>query len=75
MWRAQTAQVSRFRALRAALAEALAAGQLVTDEAQAMERAGACPLLVEGSVENIKVTAASDLRLAARYLGDRGEES
>jgi 2-C-methyl-D-erythritol 4-phosphate cytidylyltransferase len=54
--------------LRAALAQALDA----TDEAQAMERAGAEPLLVPGRSSNLKITVAEDLALAAFYLA-RGE--
>ncbi len=72
LWRAQTPQMFRLGALREALAAALAAGHTVTDEAQAMERAGAAPLLVEGCAENIKVTTPADLALAELYLRARG---
>ena len=39
----------------------------VTDEAMAMERVGARPLLVEGSETNLKVTTPADLAYY-RYL-------
>ncbi|MFY8134025.1 MAG: 2-C-methyl-D-erythritol 4-phosphate cytidylyltransferase, partial [Aquimonas sp.] len=43
----------------------------VTDEAMAMERAGAQPLLVEGADDNLKITTPSDLALA-EFLLSRG---
>ena len=51
-------------ALEAAEAEGIA----ITDEAMAMERTGLRPLLVEGAEDNIKVTTAADLALAAYLL-------
>ena len=54
--------------LRAALREALAAGRLVTDEAQAIELAGYTPVMVEGHSDNLKITRPEDLPLAAWYL-------
>ena len=52
----------------AALGSAIENGCMVTDEAQAMERAGARPLLVEGSPDNIKITRPEDLALARALL-------
>ena len=52
-WQAQTPQMFRICALRAALA---AAGPDVTDEAGAMESAGHAPRLVLGALENFKLT-------------------
>ncbi|HVC01568.1 MAG TPA: 2-C-methyl-D-erythritol 4-phosphate cytidylyltransferase [Steroidobacteraceae bacterium] len=69
LWRALTPQVFPYAPLRAALAAAAAAGVTVTDEAQAMERAGHGHVLVAGSPCNIKVTRAQDLASAARILG------
>lgn len=43
-------------------------GDLVTDEASAMELAGYAPKLVEGQTDNIKITRPDDLALAAFYL-------
>ncbi len=68
LWRALTPQVFPFARLRAALADAAAAGVAVTDEAQAMERTGHAPTLVAGSPFNIKDTRAADLDAAARIL-------
>jgi 2-C-methyl-D-erythritol 4-phosphate cytidylyltransferase/2-C-methyl-D-erythritol 2,4-cyclodiphosphate synthase len=68
LWRALTPQVFRLAALRTALADAAASGAAVTDEAQAMERAGHAAVLVAGSTFNIKVTRREDLDAAARIL-------
>ena len=73
LWQAQTPQMFRFRVLARALAddEALAA----TDEAQAVERLGYRPRLVQGSPANVKVTWPEDLALAAAILAaERDEE-
>jgi len=68
LWRALTPQVFGFAELTAALGAAKRSGVPVTDEAQAMERLGFRPLLVQGSPFNIKVTGAEDLALAAGIL-------
>ena len=68
LWRALTPQIFRRGELTRALEAAEAAGVAVTDEAMAMERTGARPLLVEGAEDNIKVTTAADLALAAYLL-------
>ena len=67
LWRAFTPQAFRRGALIAALERAHADGIVVTDEAMAMERVGAKPVLVEGREDNLKVTTPADLELA-RYL-------
>jgi 2-C-methyl-D-erythritol 4-phosphate cytidylyltransferase len=67
-WQAQTPQMFRLGALRAALAHA---GPGVTDEAGAIEATGAAPLLVPGSLENFKVTYPADFDLAERLLRTR----
>ena len=68
LWRALTPQVFPLGRLRAALGDAIESGCAVTDEAQAMERAGARPVLVEGSPGNIKITRPEDLALARALL-------
>ncbi|MGE0486114.1 MAG: 2-C-methyl-D-erythritol 4-phosphate cytidylyltransferase [Gammaproteobacteria bacterium] len=68
LWQAQTPQMFRFRLLREAIAAALAVGELVTDEAQAIERAGHVPRVVAGHGDNLKITQPEDLDLAARIL-------
>ncbi|MCL7714158.1 2-C-methyl-D-erythritol 4-phosphate cytidylyltransferase [Stenotrophomonas mori] len=61
LWRALTPQLFRRHQLTRALLDAAAAGVAVTDEAMAMERQGARPLLVEGDERNFKVTTPADL--------------
>ena len=68
LWHAFTPQIFPLGQLRAALGSAIANGWMVTDEAQAMECAGARPLLVEGSPGNIKITRREDLALARAWL-------
>lgn len=70
LWRALTPQAFRRAALMSAMESARGAGVVVTDEAMAMERMGAKPLLVEGREDNLKVTTPADLALA-RYLLSR----
>lgn len=67
-WLAQTPQMFRLGALRAALQ---AAGDAVTDESSAMEARGRQPLLVEGSAQNFKVTYPQDFALAQAVLASR----
>jgi 2-C-methyl-D-erythritol 4-phosphate cytidylyltransferase / 2-C-methyl-D-erythritol 2,4-cyclodiphosphate synthase len=68
LWRALTPQVFAFAQLRHALKEAKLAGVEVTDEAQAVERMGLRPTLVQGSPFNVKVTRLEDLATAAHIL-------
>lgn len=68
LWRALTPQVFAFAELRHALKEATLAGITVTDEAQAVERLGLHPILVQGSPFNIKITRVLDLAAAATIL-------
>ncbi len=74
VWHAQTPQMFRHAELRQALALALQRGEVVTDEAQAIERAGGRVRLVEGSADNIKITRPEDLHLAACFLRAQAEE-
>jgi len=68
LWRAATPQVFRFGHLVRALDAAFAGGRMPTDEAQAVEWLGFGPRLVAGRPDNIKVTTADDLKLAAAIL-------
>ena len=72
LWHAFTPQMFRLGLLRHALQEALAANDLVTDDASAVERLGYAPRLVEGHADNIKITRAEDLPLAHFYLRQQG---
>jgi 2-C-methyl-D-erythritol 4-phosphate cytidylyltransferase len=69
LWRAQTPQLFRLGALRDALRLAASARTPVTDEASALEALGHRPRLVAGRPDNIKITQAADLALAAAILG------
>jgi 2-C-methyl-D-erythritol 4-phosphate cytidylyltransferase len=71
LWLAQTPQMFRLGALRAALELALAEGRMPTDEAQAMEWRGVSARLVEARDSNIKITSAADLTLARAILRAR----
>ena len=70
-WLAQTPQMFRIGALREALLAALADQVSPTDEAGAMERQGARPLLVTGASWNFKITYSQDLELAQAVLAAR----
>jgi 2-C-methyl-D-erythritol 4-phosphate cytidylyltransferase len=71
LWRAATPQVFRCGVLLRSLEAALDAHRTPTDEAQAIEWSGQRPRLVVGRADNIKVTTADDLALAAAILGSR----
>jgi 2-C-methyl-D-erythritol 4-phosphate cytidylyltransferase len=75
LWRAATPQMFRFGPLLRALDAALDAGRIPTDEAQAIEWAGLAPRLIAGRADNIKVTTAEDLTLAAAILKLRLEHN
>ena len=72
LWRALTPQLFRRHQLSRALQDASRAGIEVTDEAMAMERQGARPLLVEGDECNFKVTTPADLARFEFELSRRG---
>ncbi len=71
LWAAQTPQMFRAFDLMDALEEA---GEAVTDEASAMEKAGFSPLLIEGTETNLKVTRPTDLWLAEAILEKRHKD-
>ncbi|MEJ2566997.1 MAG: 2-C-methyl-D-erythritol 4-phosphate cytidylyltransferase [Gammaproteobacteria bacterium] len=68
LWRAMTPQMFRYEMLSQALQAAVERGVMVTDESAAMEEAGYTPRMVEGHVDNIKITRPQDLVLAELYL-------
>ncbi len=68
LWHALTPQMFRFEVLFNALKNALTQQLLVTDEAQAIELAGLKPVLIEGAMDNLKITHPQDLRLAELFL-------
>lgn len=71
LWRALTPQMFRLEALAQALESALQQGQMVTDDASAMELVGKAPKMIEGHGDNIKITRPQDLVLAELYLAQR----
>lgn len=72
LWHALTPQMFRLQELHQALTDAVEAGVPLTDEAQAMERTGARPMLIPGHADNIKITDPDDLIIAEFLLGLEG---
>lgn len=73
LWRAQTPQMFPLHSLMSALHQAHQRGIEPTDDAQAMEIAGARPRLVTGDAGNLKLTYADELPVIARQLQDQGK--
>ncbi len=71
LWAAQTPQVFRVEALRAALAVHAEVRNAATDEAMLVEAAGGRVIIHPTSPGNLKVTTPLDFRLAALLLEDR----
>lgn len=71
LWHALTPQFFQHQQLLDALSSALAEGAAITDEASAMEWAGAEVKLVEGSATNIKITRPEDLALAEFFMRNK----
>jgi 2-C-methyl-D-erythritol 4-phosphate cytidylyltransferase len=71
LWAAQTPQVFRTAALRAALEVDEAVRDAATDEAMLIEAAGGTVLLHEVTAPNIKVTSPADLKVAELLLSIR----
>jgi 2-C-methyl-D-erythritol 4-phosphate cytidylyltransferase len=74
LWAAQTPQVFRTEALRAALEGDPGAVGAATDEAMLVEAAGGRVLINPAPPENLKVTTPLDLRLAEALLAERSPE-
>lgn len=64
----QTPQVFARSKIAAALAEAIAAGAVLTDDCAAAERIGLPVCAVEGSYENMKITTPEDIAAAEALL-------
>jgi 2-C-methyl-D-erythritol 4-phosphate cytidylyltransferase len=71
LWHALTPQMFRLEVLAQALQSILARGELVTDDAQAMEKLGHRPVLIEGHADNLKITHPQDLSLAELYMQEQ----
>ncbi len=72
LWHAYTPQMFRFDTLGRVLQDAIDNGQIVTDDASAIELAGMHPQMIEGHDDNIKITRPEDLDLASFYLQQQG---
>ena len=70
LWAIQTPQVFKADVLRRALERDAAALAAATDDAALVEDAGGVVTVVESFPENLKVTRASDLRIAEALLAD-----
>ena len=68
VWQALTPQVFRTDLLLAALQQMGVNHPQMTDEASAVQYFGRTPMLVTGSVKNLKITHPEDLAIAAAYL-------
>jgi 2-C-methyl-D-erythritol 4-phosphate cytidylyltransferase len=68
LWQAQTPQMFGLKQLHHALENAIRLEADVTDEASAIELAGAKPLLIEGAARNFKVTHPADWDLMQLLL-------
>ena len=68
LWQAQTPQMFGLKQLHDALESAIRLESDVTDEASAIELAGAKPLLIEGAARNFKVTHPADWDLMKLLL-------
>lgn len=75
LWAAQTPQLFRFGLLRDCLQAAVNSGELVTDEACALETAGFNIQIVPGRADNIKITHPGDLALAECILQQQLQEA
>jgi 2-C-methyl-D-erythritol 4-phosphate cytidylyltransferase len=74
LWRALTPQLFKLSELEAALVSAKKSGFIVTDESSAIEHVGGHPLIIEGRVDNIKVTSPADLSLAEHIITQQEKE-
>jgi 2-C-methyl-D-erythritol 4-phosphate cytidylyltransferase len=68
LWQAQTPQMFGLKSLHDAIEGGIRLEADITDEASAMELAGASPLLVEGATRNFKVTHPADWDLMQTIL-------
>ena len=71
LWAVQTPQTVRFSLLRAAYAQVLERGLLVTDEAAAVQLLGEPVHLVDTPFLNLKITTPTDLAMAEALLRSR----
>jgi len=70
LWHAQTPQMFKYEKLNAAIEKILSDNIIITDEAMAMELSGYKPLIIQGHLENIKITHKDDLQYLEHYLNE-----
>jgi 2-C-methyl-D-erythritol 4-phosphate cytidylyltransferase len=75
VWSAQTPQLFPLEKLADALETMLGIGEVPTDEAEAMERTGAKPLLLMGSPVNIKITWPDDVTIAEAWFAAKTRQN
>lgn len=68
LWQAQTPQIAQISVLKKAIVHAIKQGQIITDEASALEYIGESVTIVQGRSDNIKITYSDDLALAKLIL-------
>ena len=68
LWAMQTPQIMRRAALLEAFAHCPLPLEQITDDVQLLELVGAPVWLVEGEERNLKITTASDLKIAEMHL-------
>jgi len=73
--RVQTPQIFQSDIIKGALTKAVKDGLQLTDDCSAVEMMGVRTKIVEGDIDNIKLTSPADIHLAASILRDRGELS
>ncbi|MGK2946782.1 MAG: 2-C-methyl-D-erythritol 4-phosphate cytidylyltransferase [Candidatus Malihini olakiniferum] len=75
LWHALTPQLFPRVLLQDCLERALQQGDIVTDEASALEYCGYRPQIVSGRADNIKVTLPEDLALIEFYLAQLAHQN
>lgn len=75
LWQAQTPQMFRYGLLLSCLERTLNENLQITDEASALESCGYTVRVVEGRVDNIKITRVEDLPLAQTILQQQGKST
>jgi 2-C-methyl-D-erythritol 4-phosphate cytidylyltransferase len=68
IWAAQTPQLFPYDLLKLSLEKAIAANEVITDEASAVEYSGLQPQMVMGHYDNIKITHPNDITIASAIM-------
>lgn len=73
--RVQTPQIFQADIIKGALSKAVKDGLTITDDCSAIEMMGVKTKIVDGELENLKLTTPLDVYLAEAILRDRGEKT